>query len=112
MCVGSYLWCLSLGNWPQWRRGSPDKVTYSPFWSRPDRGPNFFAWASTDGQVPPVPHQAPSVTHLLGGGGFTGDQTNDPFFIPQVAKDVLGLVPHGEIGFVFSSSLLCCEYLA
>jgi hypothetical protein len=32
------------------------------------------------------------------GGGFTGDQTNDPFFIPQVAKDILGLVPHGEIG--------------
>jgi glycoprotein 6-alpha-L-fucosyltransferase len=62
-------------DWPQWRPNSSDKVTYVPFWSRPERGQNFFPWASTD-----------------------GDQTNDPFFIPKVAKDILGLVPHGEIG--------------
>lgn len=61
--------------WPSWRPGSADKVTYVTFWSRPERGLNFFPWASTD-----------------------GDQTNDPFFIPRVAKDILGLVPHGEIG--------------
>jgi hypothetical protein len=35
---------------------------------------------------------------VVGGGWRVGDQTNDPFFIPRVAKDILGLVPHGEIG--------------
>jgi hypothetical protein len=93
--------CVWLDHWPQWKRGSPHKVTYSPFWSRPDRGPNFFAWASTDGTVSP----APQIRHLPPNspffGDFTGDQTNDPFFIPQVAKDILGLAPHGEIGIFF-----------
>jgi glycoprotein 6-alpha-L-fucosyltransferase len=60
---------------PDWKYGSPEKVTTVRFWSRPDRGINFLPWASTD-----------------------GDQTNDPFYMPQVAKDVLALVPHGEIG--------------
>jgi len=68
-------------SWPskkelsEWKRGASDQVTTVHFWSRPHRGANFLPWASTD-----------------------GDQTNDPFYLPQEIKDILGLVPHGEIG--------------
>lgn len=102
--------------WPSWRPGSADKVTYVTFWSRPERGLNFFPWASTDGARPislPTSRAAARLNTIVvvvvvvvvvasvvvvGGGWRVGDQTNDPFFIPRVAKDILGLVPHGEIG--------------